>query len=125
MNEQGSLFTEEELADASFLLLSSSCIARYTRIAQEKAAKIQLNEKLGIFTVDGLISRAETLWKQIQQTTQRDVPEIELALILAGLAPIPNPRVNELLTQIKLDSGLSMRWISALANNLLRRGPAE
>jgi len=121
------LISEEALKEAAFLLLTSSSIERYVRLSKTSFATQELRRALtiGAVTAPMLIERADRLWRQLLQVKQRDLPEVELATILATLAITAVPEVSKLLERISLIDGPSVAWISALARRLLQERPTN
>jgi hypothetical protein len=115
------LFTTEELANAAFDLLTSSTLERYARKAQEAAWGSRLVSKIreNPFLIPQLLDTARRLWRSLLCSVQRDVPEVELALLLSLLARTADPRVDPLLIDLSLIDRGPVTWISALARRLL------
>jgi hypothetical protein len=124
-----SLFSQEELADAVFTLLTSSSIERYARMAEQAALQAQLREQLHMKPqlIPDLIRRANELRRTMLRSAQRDVSEVELAVLLMMLAPTAAPAVDQLLLDLSIVNWPAVAWISGLARRLLqeRRSHAE
>lgn len=114
------LFPEEFLSKAAFALLSSSTVHRYARMAKSLAATSRLRSALyaSQVTTKELFMHAEGLWRQLVGQKQRDLPEVELALILATLGETAVGEVDNLLIRISMTDKAPVSWISALARRL-------
>ena len=115
------LLKQEELADAAFDLLTSSSFERYARMAKRAAARSQLHGDLKTAPemIPRVVRRAKELWRTLRRSGQRDVPEIELAVLLAMLAQTSTPEVDELLVDLSLVDSPTVAWAGALARKLL------
>jgi hypothetical protein len=117
-----SIATREELAEAAFVLLTSSTSSRYIRLAKRVALRSQLHARLKREPEMAaiLVGHARTLWAQVLKAEQRDVFEIELALLLPVLAGTAEVGVEDLLLTLAVENRPVAAWISALARALLK-----
>jgi hypothetical protein len=122
-------FSQEELADAAFAMLTSSSLERYARMAQQSAVHAQLREQMqrNPQLIPDLIRRANELRRTILRSAQRDVSEVELAVLLMVLSPTAASTVDQLLLDLSIVNWPAVAWISGLARRILqeRRGHAE
>ncbi|MBI3326726.1 MAG: hypothetical protein HYZ81_08500 [Nitrospinae bacterium] len=117
------LFPEEKLAEAAFDLLSSSSLERYARKADEHALSSALASELRRtpFIIPDLVDMARRLWRELIRASERDVPEVELALLLGLLAQTASSDVDELLVDLAIVEAPAAAWVSSLARRLLQR----
>jgi hypothetical protein len=120
MSNNECVLSEDILREGAFLLLSSSSMNRYLRMAQGLARASSLQARLDIeeLSVRDLVARAKWLWRELLSRNQRDVPEIELAIILAALTDNTAIEVSDLLVLVSLNDRPPVTWISALARRL-------
>lgn len=114
-------FSDQELADTAFRLLA--CSSLYSYVAVAKRASEQANVYARLRSDPGmagvLVNRARELWKQLLSTTgQRDIAEVELAMLLPMLAHAATRDVDALLRALLLVEKPHAAWISALAKRL-------
>lgn len=116
------LFSETLLAEAAFDLLTSSTLERYIRMATRAVlhAQQQPNWQYNAQHIPNLVTHARSLWRQLLQRGQRDVPEVELALLLTLLAQSASPDIDDLLVICALTDHPAVTWLAALARRLLR-----
>ena len=119
-----SLLSMTELADAAFDLLSSSTIGRYLRLARSAARRSEIRHHIedGAKSVEDVSSRARSLWRELLDSPQRDVSEVELAVLLCVLAESAAEDLEDLLLACALSATPQASWISALAKRLLVAG---
>lgn len=120
MMESGTVHPEDFLSEAAFLLLSSSSVHRYVRMAQSLAASSPLRADLksNRVTVQQVLRYAQKLWGGALGQKQRGLEEIELAVILAILQESSIEAVDELLIRMSVIDRPPVSWISALARRL-------
>lgn len=116
----GPLFSKEELEDAAFYLLTCSSAERYARMAKDLAVRSKLSSdlKTNPDLTKGALRRARDLWKEILSNKQRDIPELELAVLLPLLAQTASSEVDDLLLALGLVDRPNAAWIGVLARRL-------
>lgn len=117
-----SLFSDQELADAAFDLLASSTLDRYARMAEQAALHSRIADELrrNPHIIPQLLDAVKQRWVALRRCSQRDVPEVEVALLVSLLAQTAAPQVDDLLKDLSLVDCGPVAWISALARRLLR-----
>lgn len=127
MKKQHFLLPENFLGQAAFMLLSSSTLNRYIRVAKSLAqsSTIRRNLELNLITVQDLINHADYLWRLVLKSRQRDIPEVELATILPIIANFATDEASEFLMRLSILDQPPATWISALARQLLNHRPAN
>jgi hypothetical protein len=117
------LFSQGELADAAFALLTSSSLERYARMAQRAAMQAHLREQLRMNPemIPELIGQANALRRALLRSAQRDVSEVELAMLLALLARSAAPAIDRLLLDLSVVDRPAVAWVSGLARLLQER----
>src|SRR5216117_155952 len=92
------------MCEGAFLLLSSSSVARYVRVAKQLAEDSALKDHLacGAISIGELINRARKLHMVIASKNQRDVEEIELAIIMSILSETASDQAFDLLADFSL-----------------------
>jgi len=115
------LVTDEILGEAAFGLFSSSSIERYILSAQRAAAQTHLQRRLREDEDLGpqLLERADAAWSAVCVASERDLHEVELAILLVVIAHTALRRSEELLRRIALAEHPAGAWVSALARRLL------
>jgi hypothetical protein len=116
------VFSQEELADAAFALLTSSSLERYARMAHQAAVRTCLHEQLRMNPqlIPDLIRQTKARWRALLCGDRRDVPEVELAILLTLLAPTAAPAVDQLLIDLSIVDRPAVAWIAGLARRLLQ-----
>ena len=119
------LFAEQELAEAAFDLLTSTSVDRYVRMAKQAAQRSKLSDRLRVepTIIPEMLQHAKGLWRTLRGSTQRDVPEVELAILLALLAETGLRDIDSLLVDLSLVDSPTVAWIGALARRLLHARP--
>lgn len=121
------VLTESELAEAAFLLMSSSSVDRYVRIAktlaQGSVAQRRVSEEPE--AIDQLLQTAKQLWSEVVSSARRDTPEVELAVTLVVLGKTSDERCEDFLRDIGHVALSSAFWISSLARKLLFERPSN
>ena len=120
------ILTEKELSQAAFDLLTSSSIKRYSHFAQQHgddlAARIHDAESIAkeVESIQDVILRAQALQREVATAQERDVQEVELAVLLATLVRVyPNGLpVEDLLHSCTDMKAEGARWVAALASRL-------
>jgi len=127
MNKQNSWIEEVILSDGAFLLLGSSSVSRYVRMAGQLAYETTLRNQIesGLVSTDDLLNRARELRAQLAAKKQRDVEEVELAIIIAITSEIASETASELLIELSLNDQPPLTWISALARRLFQERAAN
>jgi len=117
------LLEESVLGQATLMLLSSSTVNRYIRLAKRLAESSDLKRKLelGLITSDELLEHADNLWRFVVESKERDLPEIELALILPIVSRFATEKAIEMLLRISVYDKTPAIWISTLARDLYNR----
>ena len=110
------------LPEAAFLLSTSSSVNRYVRLAKSLAKASALADYLesGLINDVDLLNRCRELRNVLAAKKQRDVEEIELAVIMAILADVPTEAVSDLLLEFSVYDQSPLTWISALARKLVQ-----
>lgn len=116
------LLSSEQLADAAFHLLTSSSLDRYARMARGAATRSGLAQRVAAqpSLIPALLGRGRELLRELRRLSTRDVPEVELAMVLSTLAHTAEPAVGRLLRDIGVDDRPSLAWLAALARSLLK-----
>lgn len=111
-----------ELNDAAFALLTTSSLGRYIRTAKEAATRSTLRRWLGREPerIPDILAHARTSWRAVLDTTERDVPEWELAIVLPILARTAGSEVDGLLQTVAVSERPNAAWLAALARRLLQ-----
>jgi|SRR5882724_6524677 len=111
------------MCEGAFLLFSSSSATRYVRMAKQLAEDSALKDHLacGAISIEELINRARKLHTVIASKDQRDIEEIELAIIMAILSETASDQAFDLLADFSLYDRNSLAWISAAARNLFQQ----
>ena len=127
MNKCGYWIEESVLRDGAFLLLTSSSVDRYVRVAKSLAHSSELREYLqaGRLDVEHLIAHARELRGNLNGKKQREIEEVELAIVLAVLATNASEEVSDLLIESSLNDQQPLTWISALARRLYQQRGAN
>jgi hypothetical protein len=121
------VLAKPELEEAASYLLTSSTVSRYIRLAREVANRSTLAAQLRSdpdFS-SRLAMYARERWLELSSSPQRDVQEVELAIILPLLARAPLPSVEALLSDVGLSVRPSAAWIGALARHLISERPTN
>lgn len=110
------------LQQAAFELLSSSTLARYTRVAHRLSPLARVVEQLDSGEVSAGSLRTWTLerWRFLLSAEERGRAEIELALVLPSISQMTDDWVHTLLRAMVTASHPGATWISGLARGLLR-----
>jgi hypothetical protein len=120
---------EGVLGHTAFMLLSSSSANHYIQsaIAAGPSSRIENNLDLGIMTHEELVEHASSLWSTIVHSTKRDVPEVELAILLPILARVAadSEETRRLIRSISVHDEVPAIWLSALARKLWRQMPSD
>ncbi len=112
------LIEADLLQKTDFLLITSSSLDRFARIAKQAATQSQLrqNIKQGIISLTTVLARTERLYSELAVCQQSDVQEAELAILLAILAATGDRKSQQLIFHIaSTDAEPGARWIRALA----------
>jgi len=118
------ILTDAQLAAAAAALISSSSIGRYARLAARAAADAALSIRIRDEPRFGqrLLRWAEDAWPRVVGVKERDLAEIELAVVLSALGPTGLRGVDRLLERLAQVDQPSTAWVSALARQLRARG---
>ena len=116
------MFEQNEVAETAFWLLTSSSVERYVRMAKQAAWRIQSHHQFVIHPerMRQLVTLARNRWECLLGSTQRDTPEVELAILLCMLAQNAAPEVDGLLLAVAIVDRPGVAWIAALARRLLQ-----
>lgn len=112
------LVEEDLLQKTDFLLITSSSLDRFARIAKQAAAQSQLHQniKSGTISLTTILARTEHLYSELAICQQSDVQEAELAILLSVLAATGDLKSQQLILHIaNTDTAPGARWIRALA----------
>ncbi len=123
MTKQPFLHEEAFLGESAIMLLASSSLNRYVRIAKTLATASPLRLKLegGRLTIQDLLIHADSLWRRILNSRERDLPEVELAVILPIVADLATDEAADLLIRVSMQDQVPAAWISALARHLFQQ----
>lgn len=118
---QGAILTSQALSRAAFLLLSSSALARYLRMARQVGEEEGLVERIqgDPALVRRAIDRIDALWGELIKRPQRDLQEIEIAVLLVALVDAGVPGIGVLLRDMAASKAASAVWLRGLAAHLL------
>jgi hypothetical protein len=124
--EDGCLVERDFMSKVAFDLLSSSTVDRYARVAIEAGSQYLLENRStvgGSGTAILTLQRATSLWDRIVVAKQRDVGEVELAILLSALSVSGTPGIDGLLVAINTSSifGGPRSWLIGLTQ-VLRQG---
>ena len=119
--------SQGELEQAAFELLTCSSISRYVRQAKNEAARSRVFRTLQVQPqlAKRIITRIRELRRALVKRKQRDVPEIEMAVLLAGLSRTAFREVDELLVEIGLLETPVFSLLSALSRILRQERPTS
>jgi hypothetical protein len=111
----------DELSGATFSLLTASSGGRYIQMAKEGAARSTFRRWLARNPerIPDVLAHARTLWRAVLETSERDVPEWELAIVLPILAQTAGHETDLLLRAVALSERRNAAWLAALARRLL------
>ena len=119
---------EQELIDrAAFELLSCSTGPRYCQVSTILSQLTGLESKLE----NESVSEGEIRvwfwerWQAVLLSTERDVPEIELALVLPALARWGQDWVDDLLHTVAMSTSRGAAWLANLARTLHQSRPHD
>lgn len=113
------MLREDQLDEATHVLLASNTAERYTRKAWELATSFglrALSEQSEAWK--SAHSRAEDLWDQVLESDERSPAEIELAVLLVALSEGSSDEVSSLLKRIGMSTQRTATWLGALARRL-------
>jgi hypothetical protein len=115
-------FSDDELADAAADFITSSTLHRFALKAKEASRRARLRRHVQMVPqmIPSLVERAKSLWYELRRSSYRDIPEVELAILLALLSETAAPGVDELLVDVSLIDQPSVAWIGSLARRLLQ-----
>jgi hypothetical protein len=115
-------FSDQELADAAYDFLTSSTSNRFALKAKEAAQRARLRQQVAMVPqmTRSLVERAQTLWRNLRRSPRRDMPGVELAILLVLLSETATQGVDELLVDVSLVDQASVAWIGSLARHLLQ-----
>lgn len=119
---------DEEAARVAFELLTCSSIERYVRMSKQAAARSPLRRMLltSADRIHEVLGHARRLLGELRRSSRRDVPEVELAVILALLAQrADGSEAEDLMIKVAIEIRPSCRWLSALARQLLHEGSSD
>jgi hypothetical protein len=121
----GSRFSERFLQEAAFELMASSTIGRYVRVACRFASEDEMR-RLEVLEDGELLRAIEDLWRVVLRSSQREMSEVELAVLLAYSAQRSSNDFDQLLGTIGLsDRAPAAAWIGALARHLYGKRPSN
>jgi hypothetical protein len=127
MNSDNRMLDEKWFSEGAFMLLTSSSLARYVRmaglLAQDSGLRTRI--KSGELTISAVLQRAKSLWRKVLGSKQREIAEVELAAILAAIGESPCEQVSDFLVQVSMIDQPSVAWLSALARRLNRARPTN
>ena len=119
---------DQELIDrAAFELLSCSTGPRYCQVSTVLSQLTGLDSKLE----NESVSEGEIKvwfwerWQAVLLSTERDVPEIELALVLPALARWGQDWVDDLLHTVAMSTSRGAAWLANLARTLHQSRPCD
>jgi hypothetical protein len=113
-----SYLSETQMQDGAFLLLSSSSLDRYARMANLLAQPILGRLREEPDSANRAVERSRRLLQELLLAGTRDLPEVELAALLAALSQTGIREVGKLLDEVGLLDAAPVLWISALARRL-------
>ncbi|MFI5298762.1 MAG: hypothetical protein ACHREM_11755 [Polyangiales bacterium] len=114
-----SMFDTRFLTDVAFDLFTSSAIGRYARLAKQ-AANVARVANSACLDFSRVFGRALGLYQSLAASEERDLAEVELAVLLAGLAESGAKDVDLLLDLVGGSTFSQAVWVAALARVLLR-----
>src|SRR5215831_14002817 len=116
------VFDQNEIAETAFWLLTSSSVDRYVRMAKHAALRIHSHHQFVINPerMRQLVTAVRVRWECLLGSTQRDTPEVELAIVLCILAQNAAPEVDGLLLAVATVDRPAVAWVAALARRLLQ-----
>ena len=103
-------------------MLSCTNLGEYLRLAKEGAECLdKILEASWTYDANSnvLLTDARDRFESYQGSTRRDFEEVELAILLCLLAPVPNDSIDEFLNEITLCTHRTMTWIVSLAHEIL------
>jgi hypothetical protein len=111
----------DELSDAAYALLTASSLGRYIQVAKQVASRSKLRHSLASQPerISRLVSEARHAWRGVLATSERDVFEWELGILLPILAQTAVPEIDGLLRAISLSERQNAAWLGALARRLV------
>ena len=114
------VLTQTETEDGALLLLSSSTIVRYSQVAKQLASRSQLKQRMVAdpSMIREIVSYGRAQWCSLANSKQREVPEIEIAILLCLLVETGSPEVDALLSDVGLNNRPAVAWLAALARDL-------
>ncbi|HEU0009072.1 MAG TPA: hypothetical protein VFT34_04565 [Verrucomicrobiae bacterium] len=127
MSKQSLWIEEAILGDGAFLLLASSSVSHYMRMAAQLAHETALRNRFesGLVSLKEMLNRAKELRARLAAKKQRDLEEVELAIIVAICSETPSEAASELLVELSLNDQPPLTWISALARRLFQERAAN
>ena len=114
------IFPQELRASTAFELFASSSLPRYVRTA---IAFSNHPDAVRAFQVKApsakeLLTLADTLWRKLNDRSERGEEEVDLALLLAAVSRTALEEADELLVTIGMQDKAPLSWISGLAREL-------
>lgn len=117
------LLNDQDLELATYRLLTSNTLHRYTRMAKRSAEPLREEVSSLPSKASTYIKSARDLWKHVLNSPRRGSDEVKLAVLLAALRDVQSVEVDRLLTTIAISSSPSVAWLAGLSRQLLEERP--
>lgn len=117
----------QDLQIAAMRLLASSTASQFVEAAVSSAADVRNSQSLGPDSawLGRALGAIQELWTRVLSVSTREPEEAELAVLLALVAESSDARVDRVLQLVSRYDQPPVRWLGALARQLLAQRPAN